>query len=157
MLCALPCCLVMVLFLSIHFVYLHTWFFLLTRCFVLFCCNYVACPPITRGLTTVCLQIRIFRSATGLRIRIQILFLAVAFEMLFFISSSCRYIDISLQRWHVIDCDPQIRKCLKLSLVCDPPIRKCFYEPEPPFMHVTDCCWFLISGVIELYRGGGPK
>ncbi len=31
------------------------------------------------------------------------------------------------------------------------------YEPEPPFMHVTDFCWFLISFMIELYRkwGGG--
>ncbi len=25
-----------------------------------------------------------------------------------------------------------------------------FYEPEPPFMHVTDCCWYLISCVTEL-------
>ncbi len=36
------------------------------------------------------------------------------------------------------------------------------YEPERPFMHFTDCCWFLISCVIELYRkweggGGGLK
>ncbi len=25
-----------------------------------------------------------------------------------------------------------------------------FYEPEPPFMNVTDCCWYLISCVTEL-------
>jgi hypothetical protein len=31
---------------------------------------------------------------------------------------------------------------------------KCFkfYEPELPFMHVTDYCWFLISCMIELSR-----
>ncbi len=30
------------------------------------------------------------------------------------------------------------------------PVFVNFYEPEPPFMHVTDWCWFLIRCMIEL-------
>ncbi len=30
-----------------------------------------------------------------------------------------------------------------------------FYEPERPFMHLTDCCWFLISSGCVSVMGGG--
>ncbi len=42
------------------------------------------------------------------------------------------------------DIPDQVKKFLQYFQVILPNYWCCFYEPERPFMHPTDCCWFLV-------------